>query len=50
MSRPVSSVCLGVWLVLTGCGEQKTAEAELPRVGVQRVDPSDFAASVTLTG
>ncbi|UVL24183.1 efflux RND transporter periplasmic adaptor subunit [Pseudomonas donghuensis] len=50
MSRPLSIVCLGGLLVLTGCGEQKAAEAELPRVGVQRVEPSDFAASVTLTG
>ncbi|MGF6592445.1 efflux RND transporter periplasmic adaptor subunit [Pseudomonas sp. 2835] len=48
--RPLSLVCLGVLLVLTGCGEKKAAEAELPRVGVQRVQPSDFAASVTLTG
>ncbi|MGE8392105.1 efflux RND transporter periplasmic adaptor subunit [Pseudomonas sp. BIGb0427] len=48
--RPLSLVCLGVLLVLTGCGEKKAPEAELPRVGVQRVQPSDFAASVTLTG
>ncbi|QBF24188.1 efflux RND transporter periplasmic adaptor subunit [Pseudomonas tructae] len=48
--RPVSLVCLGGLLLLTGCGEKKAAEIELPRVGVQRVQPGDFGASVTLTG
>ncbi|CAK9892290.1 MULTISPECIES: efflux RND transporter periplasmic adaptor subunit [Pseudomonas] len=48
--RPLSIVCLGGLLVLAGCGEKKAAEIELPRVGVQRVQPGDFAASVTLTG
>ncbi|MDD2059430.1 efflux RND transporter periplasmic adaptor subunit [Pseudomonas sp. GD03860] len=48
--RPVLIVSLGTLLVLGGCGEKKAAEAEMPRVGVQRVEPADFAASVTLTG
>ncbi|MCW2269163.1 Multidrug resistance protein MdtE precursor [compost metagenome] len=48
--RPVLIVSLGTLLVLGGCGEKKAAEAEMPRVGVQRVEPGDFAASVTLTG
>lgn len=48
--RTVLVVSLGSALVLTGCGEKSTSEIELPRVGVQRVQPSDFAASVTLTG
>ncbi|MNJ15942.1 Multidrug resistance protein MdtE precursor [compost metagenome] len=48
--RPVLIVSLGLLLVLSGCGEKKAAEAELPRVAIQHVEPSDFAASVTLTG
>ncbi|MDD2049497.1 efflux RND transporter periplasmic adaptor subunit [Pseudomonas putida] len=48
--RIVWVVSLGSMLVLTGCGEKNTAELELRRVGVQQVQPSDFAASVTLTG
>ncbi|PSS56664.1 efflux RND transporter periplasmic adaptor subunit [Pseudomonas sp. BBP2017] len=48
--RTVLVVSLGSALVLTGCGEKNTAEIELPRVAVQRVQSSDFAASVTLTG
>lgn len=48
--RPFLVAGLGLLLILTGCGEKKTAEVELPRVAVQHVQPRDFAASVTLTG
>lgn len=48
--RPVQIISLGVLLLLSGCGEKKAVEAELPKVGVQRVEPGDFAASVSLTG
>ncbi|WP_422418055.1 efflux RND transporter periplasmic adaptor subunit [Pseudomonas sp. GZD-222] len=48
--RTVSIVSLGLVLVLTGCDKKNTDEIELPRVAVQRVQHSDFAASVTLTG
>ena len=48
--RPVQIVSLAALLVLSGCGEKKASEAELRRVAVQKVQPSDFAASVTLTG
>ncbi|MHC6223376.1 efflux RND transporter periplasmic adaptor subunit [Pseudomonas sp. X10] len=47
--RPLMVVCLGGMLLLAGC-EQEVASPTLPRVGVQRVESSDFAAKVTLTG
>ncbi|TDF83483.1 efflux RND transporter periplasmic adaptor subunit [Pseudomonas sp. H9] len=50
VSRGVLIVSLGFALVLVGCEKQAPLESELRRVGVQRVQPSDFAASVTLTG
>ncbi|WP_241094848.1 efflux RND transporter periplasmic adaptor subunit [Pseudomonas viridiflava] len=36
--------------VLVGCGEEKPAAPELPRVYVQPVKTAEFAASVALTG
>lgn len=36
--------------LLGGCGAEKPAEKERPRVHVQDVQPHDFAATVTLTG
>ncbi|MEG1042094.1 MAG: efflux RND transporter periplasmic adaptor subunit [Pseudomonas sp.] len=50
VSRRVLIVSLGLGLVLVGCDKQTAVEAELRRVAVQRVQPSDFAAPVTLTG
>ncbi|MDD0975906.1 efflux RND transporter periplasmic adaptor subunit [Pseudomonas fontis] len=41
---------LGLLLTLSGCGEKKAVEAIHPRVVVQKVETSDFGASVTLTG
>ena len=37
-------------LALAGCGEEKPAEPERPRVKVQAVEPADFAAKVQVTG
>ena len=48
-TRPLLVVCLGLLSVLSGCKEQASSP-ELPRVGVARVEPTDFAANVTLTG
>ncbi|MBX8597134.1 efflux RND transporter periplasmic adaptor subunit [Pseudomonas cichorii] len=36
--------------LLTGCGQEKPAAPDLPRVYVQTVKTADFAASVALTG
>ncbi|MGH8484646.1 MAG: efflux RND transporter periplasmic adaptor subunit, partial [Pseudomonas sp.] len=36
--------------MLAGCKKKEADEIELPRVAVQKVQPSDFAALVTLTG
>ncbi|MFP3498454.1 efflux RND transporter periplasmic adaptor subunit, partial [Pseudomonas sp. SIMBA_059] len=47
--RPLSVVCLGLLYMLTGCSKEEVPET-LPRVGVQLVQPTDFAARVTLTG
>ncbi|AIZ34720.1 efflux RND transporter periplasmic adaptor subunit [Pseudomonas parafulva] len=47
--RALSIVFLGAMSVLSGC-EEKPPAAELPRVGVTRVESRDFAANVTLTG
>jgi RND family efflux transporter MFP subunit len=43
-------VGLGVCALLAGCGEDKLEEKALPRVFVQQATPSEYAASVTLTG
>ncbi|MFV3316230.1 efflux RND transporter periplasmic adaptor subunit [Pseudomonas sp. NY15374] len=48
-TRALLVVCLGLLSVLSGCKEQASSP-ELPRVGVARVEPTDFAANVTLTG
>ena len=50
MWRPLKVVCLGLLFVLSGCGEDTPAPADLPRVGVMQVQSSEFAAPVTLTG
>ncbi|AIR89041.1 efflux RND transporter periplasmic adaptor subunit [Pseudomonas cremoricolorata] len=47
--RPLMVVCLGLLFTLAGC-EQEKHSPQLPRVGVVRVEPVDFAASVALTG
>ena len=47
--RPLSVMSLGLLLVLAGCSKEEAPEI-LPRVGVQQVQPTDFAAQVTLTG
>ena len=43
-------VGLGVCALLTGCGDKKPEEKALPRVFIQQATPSEYAASVTLTG
>ena len=47
--RPLSVVCLGLLCMLAGCSKEEVPET-LPRLGVQQVQPTDFAARVTLTG
>lgn len=47
--RPTMVVCLGLVFMLAGCGKEQV-EQVLPRVVVQQVQPTDFAARVTLTG
>ena len=49
LMRPLSVVCLGLLFMLSGC-EREVSSPELPRVGVLQVQPTDFAARVTLTG
>ncbi|WP_132844835.1 efflux RND transporter periplasmic adaptor subunit [Pseudomonas putida] len=49
LMRPLSVVCLGLLYMLTGCSKEEVPET-LPRVGVQQVQSTDFAARVTLTG
>jgi len=49
VTRPLLVVCLGLLGMLTGCSKEETPEV-LPRVGVLKVQPTDFAARVTLTG
>jgi len=49
VTRPLVLAGLSVLYMLTGCGKQETPET-LPRVGVLQVQPTDFAAGVTLTG
>ncbi|MBH3426964.1 efflux RND transporter periplasmic adaptor subunit [Pseudomonas alkylphenolica] len=48
--RTVLVVSLGSVLMLAGCKKKEVDEILLPRVAVQKVQPSDFAALVTLTG
>ena len=48
-TRPLLVVCLGLLGMLTGCSKEELPEA-MPRVGVQQVQSTDFAARVTLTG
>ena len=43
-------VCLGLCALLVGCGDEKIGEKALPRVFVQQAVPTEYAASVTLTG
>ncbi|NMX61848.1 efflux RND transporter periplasmic adaptor subunit [Pseudomonas sp. WS 5059] len=52
MGGPTSTVICGVALLalLSGCGQQKPESKAHSRVFVQTVQPSDFAAAVTLTG
>lgn len=47
--RPLSVVFLGLLFLLTGCSKEEVPQTH-PRVGVQQVSPTDFAARVTLTG
>ncbi|MDF0729423.1 efflux RND transporter periplasmic adaptor subunit [Pseudomonas entomophila] len=47
--RLLSVVCLGGLFTLSGCKDE-VSSPELPRVGVLQVQPTDFAARVTLTG
>ncbi|MFJ4346164.1 efflux RND transporter periplasmic adaptor subunit [Pseudomonas sp. NPDC089401] len=49
LTRPLSFVGLGLAILLAGCSKEEAPEV-LPRVGVVRVEPTDFAARVTLTG
>ncbi|MCD5995929.1 efflux RND transporter periplasmic adaptor subunit [Pseudomonas sp. CDFA 602] len=52
-ARPPSLFALGLAVTLTvlaGCGEEKPAAPDLPRVYVQPVKTAEYAASVALTG
>ncbi|MCV4284372.1 efflux RND transporter periplasmic adaptor subunit [Pseudomonas capsici] len=52
-ARSSGLVMLGLaaaMVLLTGCGQEKPAAPDLPRVYVQAVKTADFAASVALTG
>ncbi|WP_342308732.1 efflux RND transporter periplasmic adaptor subunit [Pseudomonas fluorescens] len=47
------SICMvgmGLAVLLSGCGQEKTEPKQHSRVFVQTVQPADFAAAVTLTG
>ncbi|BCX65598.1 MULTISPECIES: efflux RND transporter periplasmic adaptor subunit [Pseudomonas] len=52
MAGPGLKIVVGLSLLalLTACDEKKPVEKDRPRVFVQEVKPSDYAASVTLTG
>jgi len=52
MAGPGLKIALGLSLLalLSGCGEKTPAEKARPRVFVQQVKLTDYAASVTLTG
>ncbi|MBN3861124.1 efflux RND transporter periplasmic adaptor subunit [Pseudomonas frederiksbergensis] len=41
---------LSLFALLTACGEKAQVEKDRPRVFVQEVKPTDYAAAVTLTG
>lgn len=43
-------VGLSLFALLSACGDKQPVEKERPRVFVQEVKPTEFAASVTLTG
>ncbi|NIE76789.1 efflux RND transporter periplasmic adaptor subunit [Pantoea sp. Ap-967] len=49
LSRPLLFVGLGLAVTLAGCSKEEAPQL-LPRVGVARVESTDFAARVTLTG
>ncbi|MBF4212097.1 efflux RND transporter periplasmic adaptor subunit, partial [Pseudomonas donghuensis] len=49
VTRPLLLASLGLLSMLTGCSKEEVPET-LPRVGVQQVQSTDFAARVTLTG
>ncbi|WP_060480858.1 efflux RND transporter periplasmic adaptor subunit [Pseudomonas sp. NBRC 111119] len=49
LTRALSVVGLGLLCALAGCSQEELPPM-LPRVGVQQVQPADFAARVTLTG
>ena len=50
LSRSCSILCLGLALGLVGCREKPAQAPQHPRVAVQKVEPGDFAAQVTLSG
>ena len=52
MAGPRIKLVVGLSLcaLLAGCGDKKPEEKALPRVFVQQAMPSEYAASVTLTG
>ncbi|MDR0279658.1 MAG: efflux RND transporter periplasmic adaptor subunit [Paucimonas sp.] len=50
LSRSCCFAFLGLALVLAGCREKPVQAPQHPRVAVQKVEPGDFAAQVTLTG
>ncbi|WP_054902491.1 efflux RND transporter periplasmic adaptor subunit [Pseudomonas sp. NBRC 111131] len=49
VTRSLLVVGLGLFGMLSGCSKEETPEV-MPRVGVLQVQPTDFAAKVTLTG
>ena len=52
MAGPGLKFMVGLSLIalLSACGDKKPVEKDRPRVFVQEVKPSDYAAAVTLTG
>ncbi|BBH43728.1 efflux RND transporter periplasmic adaptor subunit [Pseudomonas sp. KU43P] len=49
VTRPLLLAGMGLLYLLTGCSKEQPPEPK-PRVGVLQVQPTDFAARVTLTG
>ena len=45
-----TALMLSLFILLSACGEKKAPQEYLPRVFVQEVKPTDYAAAVTLTG